>query len=50
MTPTTLRTQIHQIDGETCEDEQEDMDDILEWGTLTADASDRYVSEDDQDL
>lgn len=41
-------------DGETDRedefDEMEDIDDILEWDTLTADASDHYSSEDDQDL
>lgn len=31
-------------------DEMEGIDDILEWETLTADASDHYSSEDDQDF
>lgn len=31
-------------------DDMENLDDILDWDTLTADASEHYSSEDDQDL
>lgn len=40
---------LSETDREDCETE-EDIDDVLEWDTLTADASDRCLSEDDQDL
>ena len=39
-----------QTDREDECDDMEDIDDILEWETLTADASDHYSSDDDQDV
>lgn len=37
-------------EDETAGEEEDDVDDVLEWETLTVDASDDYSSADDQDL
>jgi hypothetical protein len=47
---TDYSTNTDPPDSEPCEDDQQYIDDILEWDTLTADASDSYLSEDDLDM